>query len=91
MEPNERQWRNTAYWFAPRSLLSLLSSIPQGHLSRESTAPSGLGPSTSLIEEENVLKACSQANLMEASSQPRVLLPDDPGLCQVDNNQHITK
>lgn len=51
-----------------------------------------MGPSISLIKQGNVLKACSQANLMKISSQPCVLLSDDPSLYQVDNsNQHITK
>lgn len=49
------------------------------------TAYSGLGPLTSIINQENA----PQPSLMEAFSELRYLFTNDPGLCQVDkNNQH---
>ena len=39
------------------------------HLPRNGTAHSGLCPPTSIINQENILQACLQANLMEAIPQ----------------------
>lgn len=37
----------------------------QDHLPRDGTTHSKLGPFTSIINQENVLQTCQQANLME--------------------------
>lgn len=66
-------------------VLSLFSYITQNSQPRGGTAYSGLGPLTSVINQENA----PQPSLMEAFSELRFLFTNDPGLCQVDkNNQH---
>lgn len=77
--------RNAAYWLVLCGVLSLFSYITQNSQPRGGTAYSGLGPLTSVINQENA----PQPSLMEAFSELRFLFTNDPGLCQVDrNNQH---
>lgn len=61
-----------------------LSHIPLGHLSRgRGTAHSGLGPSTSVINQGNkrpIHRLCLLASLMGACSELRISFPDDSGL-----------
>lgn len=43
---------------------------------------SGLGPLTSVINEENVTQTCLRTNLKQAFSQPRLCFPDHSIMCQ---------
>lgn len=47
-----RPQRNAAYWLAPPNLLIWLFYIAQDHLLKENTIPSGLGTSTSTINQK---------------------------------------
>lgn len=53
---------------------SLLSYILQDHLPRGGPTHSGLGLSTSIINQENVPQSCPQAGLIEAIPHLKVLL-----------------
>lgn len=55
-------------------LLSQLSYTNQDHLQRGCTAPSEVKPPALIINQENALQTCEQANLMETFSQLRVTL-----------------
>lgn len=44
----QRLWSDAVSWFAPCSLLSLFSDSTQDHQPRGATAPSALGPPTSI-------------------------------------------
>ena len=55
--------------------LSLLSYTPQGHLLRDGTAHSGLGPPTSISNQENTSHIYPQASLVKAVVQLRICLP----------------
>lgn len=50
----------------------------------------GMGPSSSVINQENILQPCLQLDLLEASSQLRLLPLDDFSLCKINvkTNQH---
>ena len=56
-----------AYWLASTGLLSLLSYRTQDHQPRDGTTHNGLGPLTSVTNEEDAL----WLNLMETFSQLR--------------------
>jgi hypothetical protein len=64
-------WRNSS-----EGLLTLLSYTTQEYFLRHrewnggSTTHSGLGPLTSIINQENALQSCLQASLMEAFFSP---------------------
>lgn len=62
-------------------LLSLLSYAPQDHLPR--LRPCGLGFCLSIINQDNILKACLQGTY----SQLRFLLSDDSSLHQGDKDE----
>ena len=64
-------WKRTAYWPA----FSYLSYISQDHLHKGGTAHSGLGPPTSIINQENAPKGLPTGSLMEAIPQLRFSLP----------------
>lgn len=59
---------NTAYWISAYDLLSLLSHLAQTHLPMGSTIHSELACASSVINEENALQLCLQANLIKAFS-----------------------
>ena len=72
-------------------LLSSVCYVTQGHLPSGSQAYDGPESPTSITEQEIVLLACPQANLMEAVLQLRFPLPSDLSLCQFDkSNQYTT-
>lgn len=49
----EQSGRNAVFWLAPQSLLSLLFCTTQENLPRDVTTHRGLGPPTSIINEES--------------------------------------
>lgn len=51
---------------------------------------SGIGPSTSIINEENILTDLLLGNLMETFSQLRFLFPDNSKFCQVEKKTQKT-
>lgn len=63
-----------AYWPIPCGWLSLLSYAFQDHLPRGGTAHNGLGPPTSITNQENPLQTCLTGQ-SEAFSQLRFFLP----------------
>lgn len=77
-----KAWATEEYCSLACSSLLAQSAFHITHLLRDATAHSGLGPSTSIINQENVPQTCLQANLMQVFSQLRFIFPDDPGLCQ---------
>ena len=58
--------------FAPRGSLSYLSLTTQTHLSRDGTPYKGLGPTTSVSNQEN---SSDMRNLREAVAQWTALFP----------------
>lgn len=52
-EPGRK--KRAAYWLALLGLLDLLSFALQDHLPRSGTTHSGVGPSTTIVNQENAL------------------------------------
>lgn len=53
----QRSWRSAAHWFAPHTLLCLLSyAIQDQDVARDGTAHSGMGPPLGIIKQENALQ-----------------------------------
>lgn len=66
----QRPWRNAAHWFAPHTLLWLLSyAIQDQDMAWNGTAHSGMGPPFGIIKQENALQIWQQVCLVEAFSQ----------------------
>lgn len=84
MNPNHKPCRNVALPAWPlavsQSLIFSWLFVP-----RNGPALSGLGPSTSMNNQDNVPQMCLQTNLMESVPRPRFLLPGDSRLNHVDN------
>lgn len=55
--------RSVYYWPDPNGSFSLLFYAAQDQLSRDGTTPSGLGPSTSVINHENALQTFVHADI----------------------------
>lgn len=78
-EPRQEPWDNTTYWLAFHCLPSLLSYPPQDHLPRDGTIRSKLGPSVSIINQENTphtdisLGQCDGVNSLVEFHFPRWL------------------
>lgn len=77
----QRPWRNAAHWLACHGLVSLLPYTTQDHhpgtaLPPPHPDPSELGPRSSIINQENALQTCLQANLVDVFSQLRVPFPN---------------
>lgn len=60
----QRPWKNDAHWLAPCGLLCLPSYSTLDLQSRGRTTHDLLGPSASIINQENVLRAYPQVNLL---------------------------
>ena len=60
---------------------SFLQQVP-----RDSDAHSGLGPPTSIINQDSISQTWLQANLNIGSSSIEIPLPSDSSLYQVNNN-----
>lgn len=73
-----RQKRNTDYCIPAYDLLSLPSHIAQTRLPKGSTIHSELSGASSVINEENALQFCLQANLVKAFSQLRLPFSRQP-------------
>ena len=58
-------------------MLRLLSYTPRDHLPNYNTIHIGLGPSTSVINQNTIPQTCLQASLREAFSQLRLPFSDD--------------
>ena len=77
-------------------LLSYHFNTNQNHHFRGNTAHSGLGLTTSTIDEENAPQSCLQANKTDTVPQLAFHLPNESSLGQVDkketntNNYNIT-
>lgn len=73
----QRPWKNNAHWLAPCGLFCLPSYSTLDLQSRGDTTHNWLGPSTSIINQENVLWAYPQINLLGTffSISIRLLLP----------------
>jgi hypothetical protein len=65
-------------------LFSLLPYKTQDNQPRDGTTHNGLGPHTSITNQENVLQVCLKQDLMEAFSQLSVSPLQGLSLCQVD-------
>lgn len=53
-------WQNAAYCLDPHGFDRFSYTI-QNHLTRDGTTPSGMGPSTFIINQENDLQTCLHA------------------------------
>lgn len=73
-EPRGRHWCRNHEGNCLLACSSLLSYILQDHLPRGGPTHSGLGLSTSIINQENVPQSCPQAGLIEAIPHLKVLL-----------------
>jgi hypothetical protein len=62
----QKPWRRAAQWAAHQGWFCLLSYNTQEYLLRGDTAHHGLDSRVSIINEENVVQTCSEANLMKA-------------------------
>lgn len=62
--------RNSDYGFVP----SYVSYTTQVHPPRGGTTHRGLGPSLSIVNQENTPKTCPEDDLMKAVSQLRLAL-----------------
>ena len=71
----QRPQRGAAHWLAPHGLLNLLSYSTQDYQPRGVPTHSELGPLPSIINQENALQACPQANLVGVFAQLRFPLP----------------
>lgn len=64
-----RNWTRDCGGTVLTGLISMADSVRflynQNHLSRDGIIHSKLGPSTSIINQENALQTCQKANLME--------------------------
>lgn len=69
-----RGLRNTTYGLVLHGSLNL--GFLSDHLPGGDTVQSGLDPLTSIISQENALRICLQASLMEALPHRGSLLPD---------------
>lgn len=76
----QRQQTSDTYQLAPHGLLILLSYNMKVELPRDCTTPTGLGPPTSIINEEND----PEARVMWTFSQLRFLFIFDTIVYQVD-------
>lgn len=84
MENLERLLREAMEWW-----LSLLSYIAQNHLPRAGTAHLGLGPLTSVINQENTPQTCPWAKLKEHRSPScfmRLKIAFSPNRCPYSGN-----
>ena len=64
----QKPQRGAAYWLALHGFLSLLSCRTQDHQLMDGTTHRGLGPSPSIMNQENLLQVCVKPQLTEAFS-----------------------